>query len=447
MQNLCQIGRRHWILIRISIPLALVVVNPLVGVSQNAAQKKADAKISQDGGRMPPDQKSAAKLIVGAWLGGLTGDDRAVVFGQDGTFEDLGANIFCEEHEIVSAERKYKQQVFVRGQGNWRFEGDHLVLSNSSRIPYWSSDQREPTGVRNSTCRFQIVRLDDNLLRLRVIPVETTEKTTLFFRRTEEKPIEKEFANVPPEYRRVLAAAELTPDEAASFADWLKAQKLDSPAQLEVIDRLAKARRHQITLAQLFGMTAEEAAAFREVVGQVNGDYQRLARLATNDELTSTERQAIDKATFVITDLTRLSQQLPMDVQSRASLLGRGGYEIAQQVFQEAINSGNFGGGFGGAGGAAAFQAAVANANQGADAGPAAGGARGGRGGGFAAGRAQSGFAASRGRGGRRGSVLQNLAPNAETLTDTTQLDAVVKLNAYVADLGGWFWRTVFPTE
>jgi hypothetical protein len=378
-----------------------------------------------------------AKRIVGAWQGGLTGEERSVVFKQDGSYEDLGANIFCEEHEIVSSEKKYKRQVFVRGQGNWHFEGDHLVLSNNSRIAYWSSDQREPTGVRNSTCRFQIVRLDDNLLRLRVMPIETTEKSTLFFRRTEEKPIEKEFAAVPAEYRRVLAAAELTPEEAASFADWLKAQKLDSPAQLEVIDRLAQARRHKITLAQLFGMTSEEAAAFREVVGQVNGDYQRLARLASNDKLTSTERQAIDKATSVITDLTRLSQQLPMDVSSRSALLGRGGYEIAQQMYQEAVaNSENFGGGGFGAGGFGGGQGGVGNFNGPGAPAAAAGGARGGR----------AATATARGRAGRRGSVARNLVPNAETL-DETQREAVVKLNAYAADLGGWFWRTVFPTE
>ena len=66
---------------------------------------------------------------------------------------------------------------------------------------------------------------------------------------------------------------------------------------------------------------------------------------------------------------------------------------------------------------------------------PAAGGGRGGR----------ANTAGARGRGGRGRGVSQ-LAPNAETM-DETQREAVVKLNAYVADLGGWFWRTVFPTD
>ena len=118
-------------------------------------------------------------------------------------------------------------------------------------------------------------------------------------------------------------------------------------------------------------MTAEEAAAFREVVGQVNGDYQRLARLATNDELTSTERQVIDKATSVIT--TDLTFAAATDGhESRASALGRGGYEIAQQVYQEAVVNGeNFGGGGLRGGGFGGGQGGVGNFN-----GP--GGARGG---------------------------------------------------------------------
>ena len=155
------------------------------------------------------------------------------------------------------------------------------------------------------------------------MPNATTQRGTFFFRRTEEKSVDQEFSAVPPEFRRVLAAAEMTPDEAAAMVDWLKAQKLDSPAQLEVIDRLLQARRHQITLAQLFGMSDEEAAAFREVVKQVGGDYERLVSLATSDLLTPTERKAVDKATSVVTDLRRLTEELPMDVQTRVSVYGR----------------------------------------------------------------------------------------------------------------------------
>ena len=180
-------------------------------------------------------------------------------------------------------------------------------------------------------------------------------------------------------------------------------------------------------------MTADEAAAFREVVGQANGDYQRSARLATNDELTSTERQAIDKATSLITDLTRLSQQLPMDMQSRASALGRSGMEVAQQqgtLYGFATNPIELGGGFAGG------QAGFGNANAGVAAAP-AGGGRGRRGAPLSSGFGPAGACA-------RGFI--QLAPNAETL-DETQREAAVKLNAYVADLGNWFWRTVFPVD
>ncbi|HEY2883055.1 MAG TPA: hypothetical protein VGJ15_11490 [Pirellulales bacterium] len=441
MQHLFHLLRRRWRSIAVAFTLlGIGVTVPTRTVAQNPARKNSNAKESGNAPSHAAELSAAAqkppfaKLLVGAWRGGRDSEEKEIVFKQDGAYDDLGANIFCEEHEVFSGDRRYKEQMYVRGQGTWRVADDELVLSNNGRIPYWSSDQREPADLEKSTCRFQIVRLDDNFLRLRIVPVETTQRRTWFFRRAEEKSVDKEFAAVPPEYRRVLAAAELTPDEAASFTDWLKAQKFDSPAQLEVIDRLMQARRHKITLAQLFGMTAEEAAAFREVVGQANGDYQRLARLATNDELTSTERRAIDKATSVITDLSRLSQQLPMDMQSRIAVLGRGGMEVAQQIAQQPTYSGfatnpiDRGGGFAGG------QAALDNANAGVAAALAAG--RGGR----------AAITTARGRGGARGRGFTQLTPNAETL-DETQREAVIKLNTYFADLGNWFWQTAFPTD
>jgi hypothetical protein len=430
--------RRGLHLIGVVVLLGLVAPRPWDLAAQDAAQKNA---VSNNNGKMQTetagpssDQKSSnAKLLVGAWRGGRDSEEKSVVFNQDGTYEDLGANLFCEEHDISESGRGFKEQAFVRSQGNWQVKDGRLVLTNNDRTAFWDQAPSKNSDPAKSTCRYDILRSDDGFLRLRLVPNQTTQRSTFFFHRTKETPIEKEFANVPPEYRRVLAAAELTPDEAAAFADWLKTQKLDSPAQLEVIDRLMQARRHKITLAQLFGMTTEEAAAFREVVGQANGDYERLARLAASDELTGTERQAIGKVTSVITDLNRLTEQLPMDMQSRIAVRGRGGMEVAQQMAQEAMNrdftnSANFGGGFGGqAAGGFGNANAVAAAAQ-------AGGGRGGR----AATTTRRVF-----RGGGRGTVL---APNAETL-DETQREAVVKLNVYLADLGQWFWRTVFPVD
>ena len=74
----------------------------------------------------------------------------------------------------------------------------------------------------NTTCRFDILRLDNGLLRLRLLPDRTTQHGTFFFRRTEQKSINQEFSTVPPEFRRVLVAAAMTPDEAAAMVDWLK---------------------------------------------------------------------------------------------------------------------------------------------------------------------------------------------------------------------------------
>jgi hypothetical protein len=450
MQNLCQIGRRYWCLIWTSILLALIVVNPLAGVAQNAAQKKDDAKISQDASRMPADQKSVAKLIVGAWNVGGEGESKLIVFNQDGRYEDRGVNLFCEEQEVRSGEPSRMEQFFVASQGTWQMQDNQLVLENKDRVAFW--DKTQDDGDRsNATCRFEILRLDDSLLRLRLVPKQTTQRGTFFFRRTEEKSIDKEFSAVPPEFRRVLAAAEMTPDEAAAMVDWLKAQKLDSPAQLEVIDRLLQARRHQITLAQLFGMSNEEAAAFRDVVKQVAGDYERLVSLATSDLLTPTERKAVDKATSVVTDLRRLTEELPMDVQTRVSVYGRAGAAMTRQLERDAIMAANgqgiaeFQGGLGlqpGQAGntAAAFADAVAQRGRGAAAaenapapGVAPAAARGGR----------AATAAGR-RGGRGRGVL--LGSNTDTL-DATQREAVTKLNGALGSVGAWFWRTVFPTE
>ena len=344
-----------------------------------AAKNAAELSSGKTDSKAASDRASLEKLIVGTWRGGRDSEEKNVVFNQDGTYEDLGANLFCEEHDVSESGRDFKEQAFVRSQGSWQVKDGRLVLTNNDRTAFWDQASSDNGDHAKSTCRYDILRSEDGFLRLWLVPNQTTQRGTFFFHRTAEKPIEKEFANVPPEYRRVLVAAELTPDEAAAFADWLKTQKLDSPAKLEVIDRLMQARRHKITLAQLFGMSADEAVAFREVVGQANGDYQRLARLAMNDELTSTERQAIDKATSLIADLTRLSQQLPMDMQSRIAVLGRGGMEVAQQMSQQgtlygfATNPIELGGGFAGG------QAGFSNANAGVAA-ALAGGGRGRRG-------------------------------------------------------------------
>ena len=66
MQITRHLGHSCRILIGTSILLTLVVVNPRVGVAQNASQKKGDAKESHDVSRMPADQESIAKLIAGA---------------------------------------------------------------------------------------------------------------------------------------------------------------------------------------------------------------------------------------------------------------------------------------------------------------------------------------------------------------------------------------------
>ena len=337
--------------------LGIVAITPWPVVAQAPVQKNATAKDTskaQSHGTesSTPDQKPPFdKLIVGAWNVGSEGESKLIVFSQDGSYEDRGVNLFCEEQDVstaglsrVNQEFVASQgpwQVFVASQGTWQVQDNRLVLANNDRIALWDKAQADGGTRVNTSCRFDILRLDNGLLRLRLVPDRTTQHGTFFFRRAEQKPIDQEFSAVPPEFRRVLAAAAMTPDEAAAMVDWLKAQKLDSPAQLEVIDRLLQARRHQVTLAQLFGMSNEEATAFREVVMQVGSDYERLVSLATSDLLTPTERKAVDKATSVITDLRRLTEELPMDVQTRVSVYGRAGAVMTRQLAQEAFMAAN----------------------------------------------------------------------------------------------------------
>ncbi len=441
--------------------LGIAAITPWPVVGQALAQKSATVKDpgnaqSHATESSTPDQKPPfAKLIVGAWNVGSERESKLIVFNQDGSYEDRGVNLFCEEQELRNSVEVIRvDQVFVASQGTWQVQDNRLVLANNDRIAFWDKAQTDGNTRVNTNCRFDILHLDNGLLRLQLVPDRTTQHGTFFFRRTEQKSIDQAFSAVPPEFRRVLVAAAMTPDEAAAMVDWLKAQKLDSPAQLEVIDRLLQARRHQITLAQLFGMSNEEVAAFREVVKQVGGDYERLVSLATSDLLTSTERKAVDKATSVVTDLRRLTEEMPMDVQTRVSVYGRASAVMTRQLEQEAILAANrdrtaeLQGGVGpqpaAAGNAAAADlfAAARRGRAGAVAenalapGVAPAAARGGRAG-TAGGR--GGARGSRGRG-----VL--LGSNTDTL-DQTQREAVTKLNACVGSAGDWFWRTVFPTE
>ena len=423
-----------------------------------AASDNPPAQLRTSGAAAQPDSKSsAATAIVGAWNVGGEGESKLIVFKPDGRYEDRGVNLFCEEQEVRSGDVTRMDQVFVASQGIWQVQDNRLVLENNDRIAFWDRAPADGGDRSNATCRFDILRLDSGLLRLQLVPNQTTQRGTFFFRRTEEKSIDHEFSAVPPEFRRVLAAADMTPDEAGAMVDWLKAQKLDSPAQLEVIDRLLQARRHQITLAQLFGMSNEEAAAFREVVKQVGGDYERLVNLAASDLLTPTERKAVDKATSVVTDLRRLTEELPMDMQTRVSVYGRASAAMTRQLERDAIMAANgqgiaeFQGGLGLQPGQAGNPAAAFAEASGRR------GLRGRCGGRCPRARRCAGDTARRwrscaGTAGGRGSARVArgrgalLGSNTDTL-DQTQCAAVTKLNACLGSAGDWFWRTVFPTE
>jgi hypothetical protein len=282
------------------------------------------------------------------------------------------------------------------GNGTWAIQNG-LVLTNTDSSVLWNRDGKD-SGKENPMQRravFQILRLDQEFLRLK--QVANVPSDPLFFRRVEEKSADEQFAAIPAEFRAIPAAARLTPEEAAAMVDWFKAHKIDA-SKLALIERIIQARRQKITLANVFGMTPEEATAFHDIVQQANGDYSRLNALAARNQLSPVEVRALRKLTVFSDELTTVLRAMPIDSPTYFTVnsSGRG---ISRQG---EVGPSGYGGLVLGPGRAA--------------------------------------------RPGRQPTLPSASAPADQKLSEP-QRAAFGKLNSYFTDLGQWFWNVVFAVE
>ena len=75
---------------------------------------------------------------------------------------------------------------------------NRLELVNSDRVAFWDKAQADDGDRANATCRFDILRLDGGLLRLQLVPKQTTQRGRFSLCCAEEKSINQEFSAVPP---------------------------------------------------------------------------------------------------------------------------------------------------------------------------------------------------------------------------------------------------------
>ncbi len=253
------------------------------------AETPVDSKKSADPGETDSDLE---KRLVGTWRDPA---GKRVVFFKDGTYDDLGVNIFVHIGHSQDGKNSAPETYRNRGQGTWKLHSGILQLTNDSDASFWSaerksantSDAKFPEGTE-----FRILRLDDSFLRMTFSPLK--DKDTYFLRRVEEKPVDERFAAVPAELRPFFDAALFTPEEAEALVELFEVNKIDT-ASLQTIERIQQAQRRKITLQQLFGMTPEEVAAFQQLLVQHTGSRETLVQLAEGGQLSPVEQSAYKK--------------------------------------------------------------------------------------------------------------------------------------------------------
>ncbi|HTQ40370.1 MAG TPA: M56 family metallopeptidase [Pirellulales bacterium] len=269
----------------------------------------------------PPNalsEEALAKIknqLVGRWRNTA---GKELEFLKDGGFEDLGAKVRIFEVSDSQNGQRHWVTKYHRGRGHWTIgpDGSLQIIYDEQNV--WNAD----FGLSNvqgletpSTYIYEIVRLDDSFLRLR----NNQSKDTLFFHRVDEKSEAEQLADVPAELRPLLAVAQFTPDEAKQLLSLFEAQQID-PAALKTIGRVLQAYRHQIDLKDLFGMTPDEANAFKELLSESNYrlDAHDLFKLADAGQLSPVEQsgiaklKAVDAAFDAMVDPNKLGFDIPL---------------------------------------------------------------------------------------------------------------------------------------
>jgi hypothetical protein len=152
--------------------------------------------------------------------------------------------------------------------------------------------------------RMSIAKVDDSFLRLVSIVTDPHGRQSSgapkFFRRAQTKEAEPQVAlDLPKEYQRIAELACLNADEARSLVKWTIERKHQAgngqgELNLDAIDRGLAARAGKIDFADLFQLTADEAAGYRELNRLTDG-FSTICVLADQGQLTKAELTALDK--------------------------------------------------------------------------------------------------------------------------------------------------------
>ena len=111
------------------------------------------------------------------------------------------------------------------------------------------------------------------------------DRGTVFYSRLHPERLNAQpLSELPQEARRFAQLAQLTPEEVQELT---KSHMLDSKENpnvksenLKSLDRAIAARYREIGFAELFGLSEEEASAYRDLMNLVDSDYDAAIRYA-----------------------------------------------------------------------------------------------------------------------------------------------------------------------
>jgi hypothetical protein len=345
--------RRQWFFITCTLALlGTVAIIPWRVVAQeekSAANTTAPVAANKlDSGKSNADQPSAdqpaanplKKLLVGRWR---DAGQKEVIFFEDGTYEDFGANIFGVGSYVTRNNTRSFVTHFKRGQGRWILDASSLTLLQDDNTRFWNRHGKAESKPERpkSKSQYQVLRLDDSFLRVLHQPESAVPGTEsrFFFRRIEEKPNDEKLAEVPGEMRQIADLAQLSTEETVAFATWLANQPIEN-AELQKIGRVIDARRRKITLTDLFDMNDAEVAAFRELLRQSRyGGYSSLRYFADGDQLAPAELQAFNKIRTTVASFDALAKVILREGNASVPFHGRleGGFSYAPKTEEQVL--------------------------------------------------------------------------------------------------------------
>jgi hypothetical protein len=279
--------------------------------------------------RPKPPEKTAAqiaaiqKALVGTWRGGASGND-ILVIKADGTY---GWLFLTDNGPVSGATGGASAPIagaprgsYTNNSGRWRLEDDDLVLvyqpapallkglTDGEVVSAVQPSDQWPTDFNPSgsafIARMSLAKVDESFLRL--VSILTDRKgrqiagSPKFFRRAQTKQVEPQVADdLPKEYQRIAELACLNADEGRSLVKWAtelnKQPNSGRPEfNLDAVDRGLAARAGKIDFAELFHLTADEAAGYRELHRLTDG-FSAICVLADQGQLTPAELSALAK--------------------------------------------------------------------------------------------------------------------------------------------------------